>query len=192
MNFRDYVTKELNEGFFTKLKNKLKFVGMELGKDSSGVNKHYYKYDGKSLIARITVLNVDKSEDILILELDDIKTGKKSKIETTISKWQENNSKGNELGKITGGWLEYTDDQQGRAFKFIQSVYQKDTSIVLKAKTKYILNDIQKITGEDTTFNIAKSKFNKNIDLVDYQGRTTDGDKIAFDPTEIKAGKLTK
>lgn len=187
MNFREYVQTDLNEGFFTRLKNKLKFAGMEIGKDSNGVDKHYYKYDGKALVARITILEVDKVEDILVIELDDIKTGKKTKIKTTVSKWYENNNKTNELGDITGGWAEYSDDEQGRAFKFIQSVYQKDTSVVLKAKTKYILNDTQKITGEDTTFNIAKSKFNKNNDLVDFQGRTTDGDKIAFDPTEIKA-----
>jgi hypothetical protein len=191
MNFREYVRTPINEGFFTKLKNKLKFAGVEIGKED-GAEKHYYQYEGGALTARITILKVDKSEDILIFELDDIKSGKKTKVKTTISKWQENNHKNNELGQITGGWLEYSDDAQSRAFKFIQSVYQKNTSIVIKAKTKYILNDEQKITGEDTTFNIAKSKFNKNIDLVDYQGRTTDGDKIAFDPTNIKAGKLKR
>ena len=63
---------------------------MEIGTDA-GVEKHYYKYDGEALIARITILKVDKAEDILVLELDDIKTRKTSKIETTISKWQENN-----------------------------------------------------------------------------------------------------
>jgi hypothetical protein len=184
MNFREYVQTPITEGFFTKLKNKLKFAGVEIGKDGNN-EKHYYQYDGDALIARITILKVDKAEDILIFESDNIKTGKKTKVETTISKWRENNRKGEHFGRITGGWLEYSDEAQSRAFEFIQSVYQKDTTIVLRAKTKYILNDTQKITGEDTTFNIAKSKFNKNIDLADFQGRTTDGDKIAFDPTKI-------
>jgi hypothetical protein len=177
--FREYINEQnINEGFFTRLKNKLKFAASDIGE-----YKHYYNYDkNNALTGRVSILDYDKSEDTITFETEDIITGKKTKTDSTITQWYKDDAD----EKRTAGWLEYSDDEQGRAFKFIQSVYQKDTSIVLKAKTKYILNDTQKITGEDTAFNIAKSKFNKNIDLVDYQGRTTDGDKIAFDPTEIK------
>jgi hypothetical protein len=176
--FSEYISEQnINEGFFTKLKNKLKFAASDIGE-----YKHYYDYDkNNALTGRVTILDFNKGEDTITYETEDIRTGKKTKTESTITQWYEDDTD----EKRTAGWIGYTDDEQGRAFEFIKSVYQKDTSVTLKAKTKYILNDTQKITGEDTTFSIAKSKFNKNIDLVDFQGRTTDGDKIAFDPTKI-------
>ena len=175
MNFREYVLDStINEGFFTKLKNKMKYAGYEISKK----DKHYYRQSRKiGLLSRITIIDTDTGDNYVKYEEDDIKTGKVTTVETTFDGWKDEKN-------ITGGWLEYSDDQQGRAFKFIQNVYKGDTKITLRAKTKYILNDTQKITGEKTTFNIAKQKFNSAIDLVDFQGRTTDGNKIAFDPTE--------
>jgi|SaaInl8_200m_RNA_FD_contig_91_438738_length_2587_multi_3_in_0_out_0_2 hypothetical protein len=153
----------------------MKFAGSDIDE-----YQHFYDYEGKALVGRTTVIKHDKGEDTITFETEDIRTGKVTTTDSTLTKWYNDDEK----NKRTGGWFEYTDDEQGRAFKFIQSVYKKDTEITLRAKTKYILNDTQKITGEETTFKISSQKFNKNIDLVDFQGRTTDGDKIAFDPTE--------
>jgi len=176
--FKELLLEEqnINEGVFTRFKNKIKNIGINIDE-----YKYYYDYDKNNILTgRVIVLDFNPSDDTITYETEDIRSGKKTKIKSSITQWYK------DLQTRRAPCAPCSNDEQEIAFDFIQSVYQKDTSIVLKAKTKYILNDIQKITIEDTIFNIAKSKPNKNIDLTQFQGKTIDGDKISFDPTRIK------
>ncbi len=173
MNFHQYVTEaKTDKGWFTKLKNKLKYAGNDLGE-----KKHYYAYKNKTLIARITILEYDIGNDYVKFESEDIVSGKKVTSETTVKGWYDLD--------YTGGWIEYSDDEQSRAFNFLHSQYNNDTEVTLKAGVNYILNDTKKVTGKDRTFTVKKQKINKALDLVVYQGETIDGNEISFNPTEI-------
>jgi len=172
-----FTNNTITEGFFGKMKNKLRFAGNDLGD-----YKHYYEYSGKNgLVARLEINNYDTGEDVVNYSREDIMGGI-TKHSVTIEEWYKDGSS----NKHNAGWLEYQDDEQGRAFKFLQSIYKKDTKVKLRHKTEYILNDVLMTYGSGKELSIAKQKFNSKNDLVKFVGKTTDGDDIAFNPTEIK------
>ena len=175
MKLKDYMNEtRVKKGLFTNLKNKIKFMGSDLDED-----KHYYDETIENgLKARIEIIAYDFGDDYVEFELEDVITGKKEKFETTIKGWYDDYD-------FTGGWFEYSDEEQGRAFKFIQSQYNKDTKIKLKAGTEYILNDVKKTIGKDKEIIIRKQKFNRNLRLTIFQGYTIDGDEISFNPTNV-------
>jgi len=176
--FKEMFTKgTITEGFFSKIKNKVRFMGNDLDED-----RHYYEGNEKSggLVGRLKITSYDEGENTLSYSRDDIKTGKTTTHNVTIDDWYKN------MKNITGGWIEYNDDEQSRAFKFLQSIYKKDTKIELRHKTEYILNDVLMTYGSGEKLSIAKQKFNNKNNLVEFVGKTTDGDNIAFNPTEIK------
>jgi len=175
--FKELFTETITEGFFSKMRNKLRHMGNDLGE-----YKHYYEYNKKGgLVARLEITNFDTGEDFVNYSREDIMGGT-TKHSTTVTGWYKDDG----AGHHTAGWLEYNDDEQGRAFNFLQSIYKKDTDIKLRHKSEYILNDVLMTYGSNDYLSIAKQKFNNKNDLVEFIGKTTDGDNIAFNPTKIK------
>jgi len=123
----------------------------------------------------------EEIEDVVNYSREGI-DGKNTKHSVSVSDWYDS-SKGKE--KITAGWLEYSDDMQGRAFDFLKLIYKKDTSVKLRHKTEYILNDILMTYGSGNELQIKKQAFSNENDVVKFVGKTVNGDNIAFDPSKI-------